>query len=291
VLLWQVSQDALVTIWLAGLPSAATPLWQAAQPPMMPACDIFAGPDVAAVMFDAAVFPAIGPGAVGLVRGARVVAGLPGVPAMVAAAFGAAATAGAVPGAGAVEAGLGAVVTAVLGITAGVAGVATGLPCPPATEAAAFGTAATDGATAFTGALVVVAPGAAVAAETLGVATVVGAAVAAVALGVFVSCVLGVAEIAAAAFLVAVGAVVGVAVGIAAVVFATVGDGDGVGDGVGVDAGTADGAGVGDAVAAGFAAAALLAPPSSKLVVLWQVPQSAVVLGWSLDLARAPWVP
>lgn len=37
VLLWQVSQGALVTTWFDGFPSAATPLWQAAQRPVRPA--------------------------------------------------------------------------------------------------------------------------------------------------------------------------------------------------------------------------------------------------------------
>ncbi len=37
VLLWQASQGALVTTWLVGLPGAATPLWQLAQLPVMPA--------------------------------------------------------------------------------------------------------------------------------------------------------------------------------------------------------------------------------------------------------------
>jgi hypothetical protein len=37
VLLWQVSQGALVTMWFEGLPGAATPLWQAAQPLTRPA--------------------------------------------------------------------------------------------------------------------------------------------------------------------------------------------------------------------------------------------------------------
>jgi len=36
--LWQVSQAAVVGIWLgaAGLPSAVVPLWQLAQPVLMP---------------------------------------------------------------------------------------------------------------------------------------------------------------------------------------------------------------------------------------------------------------
>lgn len=37
VLLWQVSQGTLVTMWLGGFPIEATPLWQAAQPPVTPA--------------------------------------------------------------------------------------------------------------------------------------------------------------------------------------------------------------------------------------------------------------
>src|SRR5450756_1669523 len=37
VLLWQLSQGALVTMWPGGLPIAVTPLWQAAQPPVTPA--------------------------------------------------------------------------------------------------------------------------------------------------------------------------------------------------------------------------------------------------------------
>jgi hypothetical protein len=155
VLLWQVSQGALVTMWLVGLPSAVTPLWQVAQPPVMPACVILAGLAVAAFVLDAAGFPAIGPGVAGLTRGARVVAGLPGAPVMAAAAFGAvaiagtAAAAGAVVGstlgtviadetigattelgaavavAGAAEAGLGVLATVALGIAADTAGVAT----------------------------------------------------------------------------------------------------------------------------------------------------------------------
>ena len=34
--LWQVSQDAVVAIWVLGLPSAVDPLWQVAQPVVMP---------------------------------------------------------------------------------------------------------------------------------------------------------------------------------------------------------------------------------------------------------------
>ena len=37
VLLWQVSQDAVVAICVTGLPSAVVPLWQVAQPLVMPA--------------------------------------------------------------------------------------------------------------------------------------------------------------------------------------------------------------------------------------------------------------
>jgi len=37
VLLWQVSQGALVMTWFDGLPVAATPLWQVAQPLTRPA--------------------------------------------------------------------------------------------------------------------------------------------------------------------------------------------------------------------------------------------------------------
>lgn len=37
VLLWQFSQGELVMMCLGGLPSAAMPLWQAAQPAVMPA--------------------------------------------------------------------------------------------------------------------------------------------------------------------------------------------------------------------------------------------------------------
>src|SRR5258708_19914893 len=37
VLLWQVSQGALVVMWFDGLPVAAAPLWQVAQPPTKPA--------------------------------------------------------------------------------------------------------------------------------------------------------------------------------------------------------------------------------------------------------------
>ena len=95
-----------------------------------------------------------------------------------------------------------------------------------------------------------------------------GAAVAAAALGVFVACGLGVAVVVAAAELfVTAGAAVTVVV--EAVAFAGA-------DGVvvvvvGVAAAVVE-------VAADFAAV-LEAPPSLKLVVLWQVPQSAVVLG------------
>src|ERR1700704_5332245 len=37
VLLWQVSHGALVAICVGGLPSAALPLWQPVQPPLLPA--------------------------------------------------------------------------------------------------------------------------------------------------------------------------------------------------------------------------------------------------------------
>jgi hypothetical protein len=36
VLLWQVSQAAVVATWVAGLPVAVLPLWQLAQPDVMP---------------------------------------------------------------------------------------------------------------------------------------------------------------------------------------------------------------------------------------------------------------
>lgn len=36
VLLWQFSQGAFVMMWPAGLPSAATPLWQLAQFAVIP---------------------------------------------------------------------------------------------------------------------------------------------------------------------------------------------------------------------------------------------------------------
>ncbi len=34
--LWQVSHGAVVTMWFAGLPVAVWPLWQEAQPDVMP---------------------------------------------------------------------------------------------------------------------------------------------------------------------------------------------------------------------------------------------------------------
>ena len=36
VLLWQLSQDAVVTMWVGDLPRAVVPLWQEAQPLVMP---------------------------------------------------------------------------------------------------------------------------------------------------------------------------------------------------------------------------------------------------------------
>jgi hypothetical protein len=44
VVRWQVSQDAVVTTWFAGLPLALVPLWHVAQVPgTTPVCENVAG--------------------------------------------------------------------------------------------------------------------------------------------------------------------------------------------------------------------------------------------------------
>ena len=70
VLLWQVSHAAEVTTWPAGLPGAVEPLWQDAQPDVMPVCENEAPENVTVLLWqvshaaDVATWPAGFPGAV-----------------------------------------------------------------------------------------------------------------------------------------------------------------------------------------------------------------------------------